>query len=205
MHWSNQLVKIEACSEAVSWAKGQPDAQTAWDACRRGDWMLWVIGRTINCDPWSDGRKPLLACSLDCALTAKHLWPERQKDKIAGAVKVLRKWINGKATVEEAKQANNDLDDDAYAAAFAAFDAFAADADTDNAAAYAAYAAAYSVAFAADAADAAADAAYASSYAAAFAADAAVYTADAPLAKCAKIIRKRKHYPNPPQATRKAA
>jgi hypothetical protein len=42
-HWSDRLVKMDACSEAVEYARGFATAQEAWDACPHGDWMGWWI------------------------------------------------------------------------------------------------------------------------------------------------------------------
>lgn len=35
-----------ACPEGLSWARTQPDDRTAWHACPRADWLLWVMLRT---------------------------------------------------------------------------------------------------------------------------------------------------------------
>ena len=166
---------LRACSSAVKYASQFPTLQKAWDACERGDWMLWLVGKQITSKPWSDDRKPLLACALDCAETVSHLWGAETKR----SVDVLRKWIAGDATVKEAQEARRSL----YAASAAAADA-----------AYAAAAAA--------AAYAAADAAYAA-YAAAAAAAAAAAYADADAARkrnqkqTADIVRR--HYPKAPR------
>ena len=45
-HWSCALVRLKACNEAVEWARTKPDYATAWRACERGDWMLWLLERT---------------------------------------------------------------------------------------------------------------------------------------------------------------
>ncbi len=169
MRFQDKLLRLNACSDAVAWAKGFTSAQEAWDSCERGDWMLWILGRTINCDKWTDGRKPFLSCAMDCAETVKHLWPKSQRKRIGAAMHTLRKWIDGTATTEQATAARHEL----YAAANAAHAAAAADAD-------AAYAAAYATCAAAE------DATYAA-YAAARSRN---------LAKCADIIRK--HFTKPP-------
>jgi hypothetical protein len=131
-----------------------------------------------------------LACCLDCADLVKHLRPTKSAEKIAAAVEVLRGWLAGTATIEQAKQARNDL----YAA-----DAYAAAA----AAAAAAYAAAAADAAAADDAAAAAAAAYAAAAAAAAAAAyeaAAAYAArKAMLKECADVVRQ--HFHSPPTMT----
>jgi hypothetical protein len=199
MKLQEQLRSAGACEEAREWAEDFTSAQKAWDACERGDWMLWAVGKSIYSDPWTDGRKPLLACALDCALTVKHLWPNKQKDKIGEAVKALRLWIKGKATTDQAVEARRQLDaacDADSAASAAAYDADSA----ASAAAYAAYAAASAAAYAAYAADAASDASAYASDASAYASYASDAASDASraktLAKCAKIVRK--HFPKPP-------
>ena len=177
---STRLKRLAACNEAVEWSKQFTDAQAAWDACERGDWMLWIIGRRIKSAPWSDDRKLLLAAALDCACTVKHLWPKEHRKQISAAVKTLRAWIAGEASVEQAKDARKNL----YAVyAAAAYAAAAAAADAD---AYAAYAAAAD----ADAAAAAADGAYA-------AAAAAAAARTKSQKRCAKIVRG--HFPNAPK------
>jgi hypothetical protein len=40
------LINLDACREAQTWAAAYVDAQTAWDACERGDWLLWILART---------------------------------------------------------------------------------------------------------------------------------------------------------------
>ena len=62
-HWSEKLVALNACTDAVAWARKQASAAIAWKECRHGDWMLWLIGRTEAGEPWSDARKPLVACA----------------------------------------------------------------------------------------------------------------------------------------------
>ena len=31
------------CPEASAWLDSQPDIQTAWDNCQRGDWLWWAL------------------------------------------------------------------------------------------------------------------------------------------------------------------
>ncbi len=45
--WTNVLTARAACCAAVAFARKHESFQSAWDACERGDWMLWWIGRTI--------------------------------------------------------------------------------------------------------------------------------------------------------------
>ena len=165
---------ISPCQEAISWLESLPASTTpqkAWDACENGSWMIWLIGKTIKSEPWSDDRKPFLACALDCALTVKHLWRKISAKKIGDAVAVMRKWIKGVATKEDVSEARRDIYADAYT----------------TAATYAVYTATY----AACAADAA------SADAACFEAVFASASRLASQKQMAAIVRK--HYPKPPK------
>ncbi len=42
-HWSDKVAELNACQDAVTWLQTQPDAETAWQKCKRGDWMLWLL------------------------------------------------------------------------------------------------------------------------------------------------------------------
>jgi hypothetical protein len=151
---------MDACPEAVEWARGHRSLAVAWKACKRGDWMLWLIGETTASEPWSEERKPLVRVGLECAQFVPWIEDDATLARI-WCLDALERWLTGEAGQDEV-----------IAAADAAYAAYAADA-----AAYAAYAA-----YAADAAAYAADAADAAAYAA----DAA----DAADAVIAGIVRK---------------
>jgi len=50
-HWTQALLDLGACPDAVVWARRYPNLSSAWKACENGDWMLWLIDE--------------LRCSLD--------------------------------------------------------------------------------------------------------------------------------------------
>ena len=50
MNWTDKLVAMDACSDAVEWAKTQPDLETAWANCERADWMIWLSFRCVRLD-----------------------------------------------------------------------------------------------------------------------------------------------------------
>ena len=194
-----KLTELNACHKAVKWAKKQKNPQQAWDNCERGDWMLWLICKTIAGKSMSDKRKHLVLAACDCTeLALKYV--VGGEDRPRKTIEIIRKWAKGDNSISERDLRN------VAAAAYATYAAYAADADADAAAYAAAAAAAAAAAYAADAAAyaAAAYAAYAA-YAAADAdaaaadADAAAYAAAAKyetLKQCANIVRK--YYPNPP-------
>jgi hypothetical protein len=185
-HWTDALVKLKACHDAVEWASTQPDLATAWRECKRGDWMLWLLGKLEHSDPWSEGRKRFVRCAVECAAEAEPYEGSGATGRMAARCRrAVLAWTRGEATSEDVINAQ----DAAWAAA--------------NAASYAAADAA--CVYAVDAADAAATAAADAAYDAAYAASDAAYAADEKhdvdvryriLARCADIVRS--HYPDPP-------
>ena len=120
----NKLLKgLWACEEARVWAATQPDLQTAWSNCQRGDWMLWLVARTtVSTD---DPRLRLMAC--DFAEAVLHLIPEGE-ERPRKAIEVARRFAAGEATREELAAAEAAAWDAAWAAAEAAAEAAARDA-----------------------------------------------------------------------------
>lgn len=43
-HWSARL-SDQASDEILSWFRSQPDLETAWKTCRRGDCLLWLVDK----------------------------------------------------------------------------------------------------------------------------------------------------------------
>ena len=94
---TKKLTALGACSEAVRWAETQPDAQTAWDACERPDWMLWLLGKLNKSEPWSDERKPLIRACIDCAETALRYANNDTITANLWCLDALRRWCDGEA------------------------------------------------------------------------------------------------------------
>ena len=172
MTFQDQLKKLGACSDAVEWV-GNRTAQKAWDECKKGNWMLWLINNS-KLKVTLAIRKKLVLCACDIAETSLKYLPKDEK-RPAEALRVARAWVKGEKTIEEVKTAAK-----AANAANAANAAYAA--------ANAVYAAAYAVnaAYATYAANAAAKAANAAN-----AANAAANAANAAIV--------RKYFPKPPR------
>ena len=136
------LESLNACKKAIDYAAGFATLQSSWDACARGDWMLWLIGRTIDRTNETELRKITLA-KARCAKLVIHLMKD---ERSRNAVEVAEQFGLGNATRQEL---------DAAASASANANAYAA------AAAAAANASASAAAYAASANANAADAAYA--------------------------------------------
>ena len=113
-HWTESLVAIQACQLAVDWCRTQPDLATAWAACERADWMLWLAGRLSG--PAGDPRRITLALACaDCTDTVP------QSPIGAECLRVLRAWASGEATIQCVRTAAASASSAAYAAADAAY------------------------------------------------------------------------------------
>ncbi len=182
------LVQIGACQDAREWA-GDRTAEQAWAECDRADWLLWWAAKE------GVDRKLLVRLACQFARTAlQFVMPGDQRP--LKAIETAEAWCEGKATLEEVRNAA----DAAYAAASsAAADAAASSAAAASAASYAASSAAY-------AAGAAASAAYAAAYAAG-----AVYCSEkwgetraAKLREFAGTVRQQIAFPGRSHAKRRA-
>ena len=136
--WLDDLRNFRPCQDALQWAAGFDTFDAAWQACERGDWMLWILGK-LSGPPESERRKKLALAAADCAELSLPVYEKRYPNdpRVRDCIRACRNWANGNATIEELRKAR-------MAAAYAA--AAAADA-ADAAAAYAAAdAAAYAAA-----------------------------------------------------------
>ena len=188
-NWIKPIKKMGACSEALEWAEDYKTIEGAWQKCERGDWMLWLLCRTVG-EPESDSRKKLVLTACKCARLALP-YVTKGETRPLKAIETAESWAKGESgiTIKDVRIAAYAAIDAAYVA-YAAYAAYVA-VDAAYAAAYAAYAAAY----AAYAAYAAVDAAYATVDAAVDAA----YVADAQevvVRKCAGIVREDYDAPN---------
>ena len=182
------LKKLTACGSAIAWVETQPDVDTAWRNCQRGDWMLWLLAKR------DADRQTLVLAACECARLALPHVPDGE-DRPRLAIETAERWAKGEATLLEVRigggAAHLAAANATSAAASAAGDAAFAAASATDVAAYAASAA--------DAAYAAADAADVA-YAAFAAADVADVGRKKTLALCADIVRR--HFPEPPKGLR---
>ena len=128
------LRRLGACSEAVEWANTQPDPETLWRGCHRGDWMLWLAARA------GVRRQDVVLAACACArLALSRVTVGEERPRIA--IETAEAWARGDAGVTLA-QVRAAADAAAYAADAAADAAAYAAAYASDAAAYAAAAAA---------------------------------------------------------------
>ena len=88
-----QLTDLRACLEAIVWARNYDTEQEAWDACERGDWMLWYLAQQAG-PPESESRKELVLIACQCARLALKYLPEGEKRPL-DAIETAENWACG--------------------------------------------------------------------------------------------------------------
>lgn len=100
------LKAIGACQEAIEWVGDRP-IQEAWDACGRGDWMLWLIRRMADKPGWPSLQAVVGLC-CDCADLGGEYWIG---DAPRLAIEASRAWCRGEASIEDVTAAAWDAGD----------------------------------------------------------------------------------------------
>ena len=120
------LVKLNACHDAQQWANTYPDLQTAWSACERGNWMLWLCGRLAGPQESASRKKLVLAACACARLSLQYV--VKGETRPLKAIETAEAWANG------ADGVSLDMVRAAAAAAYAASSAAAAAAYSSSAA-----------------------------------------------------------------------
>jgi hypothetical protein len=95
------LEQLEACDEAVEWAKGYESLEHAWNECKRPNWMLWLDG---NMGLFTDKERRLLACRFVRETPigdGRTVWHLLTDERSRNAVIVAEKYANGEASQKE--------------------------------------------------------------------------------------------------------
>ena len=95
-HWSDALRSLSPCGEAMDYLKTQPDGETAWRECQRGDWMLWLAGKCAG-PPESEGRKALVLAACACARLALPHFAQRypHDGRVLACIETAERWARG--------------------------------------------------------------------------------------------------------------
>lgn len=81
-----KLMKLYACEKAVRWAGNYGTLAEAWEACVRGDWMLWLAA-TLQIE-----RTLLVKAACGCARLALPYTTDQRPLKVIVAVE---RWASG--------------------------------------------------------------------------------------------------------------
>ncbi len=128
--WLPLLTRLDACDEAIEWARSLPTTTTAaeaWAQCPRGDWLVWLLGRLHVRGVLTRQRLVMVSCAARRTAEAECV----------ALLDTTERWCRGEATIDDVVAARR--------AERNAYYATAAYADADAAAADAAYADAYGV------------------------------------------------------------
>jgi hypothetical protein len=125
-----ESLKPKACSDAVDYVRSCKTVEECFSQCDRGDWFVWLIGKTMNLHSENHLRKFVLVKGL-YANQLVHLMKDERSRK---AVEVAIAYGNGTASRKDLDEAGNDAYD-AY------IDADDGSSDSSDSSFYAAYAA----------------------------------------------------------------
>ena len=93
----DQLEEWTACEDGIEYMASHATVQEAWQACQRGDWMMW----------WAQHcgveKKVLLFCAVKQARLAQHLMTDQRSIK---ALDVAEAYAHGQATLDELRRAH---------------------------------------------------------------------------------------------------
>ncbi len=95
------LRRLDACSDAIIYAKGYDTLDSAWAACERPDWMLWLLERVGFNDPrlerlfacWCIRHTPLV--------DGRVVWDLLKDERSCNAVVISERYANGEATLKD--------------------------------------------------------------------------------------------------------
>lgn len=132
-------MNLNACSEGVEFARRFDTYQEAWNACQRGDFMLWLAGK-LSGEIGSDARKQLVLAACACARLALP-FVKKGENSPRLAIETAEAYVRGEATLEAVRSAYSSAY--AYAYTYAAASASACAYASAHAAAYVCASASY--------------------------------------------------------------
>src|SRR5690349_2564974 len=94
------LIGLGACASAVNWSRDYIVPQEAWDACERGDWMLWLLGK-LSGPVDSESRRKLVFVAAQCAKEALPIFEKRYPDdkRVRECIEACEAYSRGEITM----------------------------------------------------------------------------------------------------------
>jgi hypothetical protein len=68
MNYKDLKLSETPCSNAITYLESQENAQTAWDNCQRGDWLLWWITHVEKFKQGSARHRLLVETTCACGM-----------------------------------------------------------------------------------------------------------------------------------------
>ncbi len=107
-NWYEKLKTQQACSAGLAWASNYINSQAAWNACNRGDWMLWAWSRNYG-KIGSKSHRRLVLCCVEIAKTSvKYIKDKEFKRLVKKSLDTTERWARGgekSVTLEDVKNA----------------------------------------------------------------------------------------------------
>lgn len=95
------LKRMGVCHDAMLFARKHTSLYAAWRACRRPDWMLWLLGR-INYRDARAYRRFACWCVRHTPLpNGRTVWGLLTDERSRNAVIVAERYARGKATAKD--------------------------------------------------------------------------------------------------------
>jgi hypothetical protein len=112
MSWIKELEKQSAiCEDGIAWASNYINAQAAWNACERGDWMLWAWSRNCGKRGSESHRGLVLACIAIARTSLKYIRNNKCKKACNNCLSITEKWAargeEREITLEEIRMSLN--------------------------------------------------------------------------------------------------
>jgi len=126
--WIKPIEKMQACSEALEWAEAFDTFGDAWQACKYGDWMLWLLDK-LSGEPESDSRKKLVLAVCECVRLVSHYVKKGGMSSLR-AIETTEKWARGEdgITLDEVRVAAHAAQDEIRVRAYTTHTAYVASA-----------------------------------------------------------------------------
>ena len=122
-HWADTVQRMSACREAVLWLRSYDTPNGAWRACERGDWMLWIVGKSVGSSR-TKSRRALILVTCKCArLALKYV--RKGETRPLTAIETAERWARGGATLQEVRSAADAAYDASKVDSPGAYDAYA--------------------------------------------------------------------------------
>ena len=103
-HWTEKLVNMHACKEAVKWSKQYATLQEAWDVCDQPTWdvcdqptwMIWLLNRTQPASTETHHAYVRIACA-----EARLALTYNKDHRVLTYIETVEGWERGERTQDE--------------------------------------------------------------------------------------------------------
>lgn len=79
LDYIDRIADLGACGPALGWLRSEqyPTLQEAWDACPRGDWMLWLLS-TVSDPAYPDAQERVWRSTPEVCTAFDIVWNHRE-------------------------------------------------------------------------------------------------------------------------------